>query len=80
MIRLWSVATIEVDGVGVELSGEVEVEPGSWGDYWSPAEAPEVVAAALTDSTGRPVEVDLDDEGVHAAIVGGVAWHREGGE
>ncbi len=80
MIRLWSVATVEVDGVEVELSGEVEVEPGSWGDHWSPAEAPEVVAAFMGDHLGRPVEVDLDDEGVHAAIVGGVAWYREGGE
>jgi hypothetical protein len=75
VIRLWSVATVD----GVEVSGEVEVEAGSWGDYWSPAEAPEVVAAALTDALGRPVEVDLDDEWVHTAILGGVEWPCEGG-
>jgi len=76
VISLW--ATVKIDGV--EASGWVQVAPGTWGDRWSPAEAPEILSASLTDQRHQPVRVDLDNEVVHNAILAGIEWPREADE
>ncbi len=66
-MRRWHQIEVEIEGR--RLEGAVRVYPGSWGSLEDPPDPPEVDRAELTDSAGRPVEVDLNDRAVEAAIL-----------